>query len=108
MWGLLVLSPRNAEVPNGQPIQKVAFNMEELFRVCRTAGLTNRTSTAGSIQVIHRYADEFLDLAQCIDLAMNPRTVEHFADARQRIDSDEAVDFFSLPHRSWRTPSKFR
>lgn len=67
-----------------------------LVATCRRAGLTNRAMTAGSVNLIARFADDFLDLAERIELVMDPRTREHFEAARKLALDGEAADFFSL------------
>ena len=68
-----------------------------LAAVCRKRNLTTQTATAGSLGILQQNADEFLDLAELIEIAMDPRTSQHFDEARGNAETEAFTDLFTLP-----------
>ena len=74
-------------------------SVENLWAVSKRHGFTNRTLYAGSLNAIRRHSDEILDIAENLQLLLDPRTREIFDRTREEHLRGETVSFESLVPR---------
>ena len=83
-----------------EKLRSLHRSVEDLWVTAKRNGLTNRTLCAGSLQAMRRHSDEILDIAENLDLLLDPRTRESLNRAKQEQMRGETVSFESLLRQS--------
>lgn len=70
--------------------------IERVYENAKLRGLTNRRLTSASLRSIHASSDEVLDVAEILELMLDPRTAEVITKARGEFVRGETVSLESL------------
>jgi hypothetical protein len=64
-------------------LDSMISSLDELYRICKRKGFTNRTLTAGSLSSIRSYTETIREFTEYLKLILDPGTPELFRKARE-------------------------